>query len=103
MIRVRNYVRQDETEGAVLTCPNCGSPDYLGENVTGWREVRLPLRHVGEDVLARGAGSVYDEEHESFFCSGPQCNTETPIRASQLVPLGQGTQVEQDPNQERLL
>jgi hypothetical protein len=75
-----------------LACPNCLSPDHLGENVLGWRRCGPPRLVDGELVVpAADAESssfgrdVYDAERVSFFCSNSGCDVDSPIRDSELV------------------
>lgn len=79
---------QSERPGNLLACPQCLSPNWLGENVTGWRELKKGYpRMVDGEVVARGDGSVNDAEHRSFFCSNKGCNVDEEIPACDLIQI----------------
>lgn len=92
--------------GNRLACPDCLSADFIGENVSGWREiqgVRMVDGKIKVDV--RSFERVEDAEHDSFFCSGPKCNVDRPIFDHDLVQIDhEGKPVpRQPPEQERMV
>jgi hypothetical protein len=76
-----------ERPGNLLACPNCLSPDFLGENAEGWRGVRTARMVEGRIVVNLTESRVYDAERTSFFCSNEKCDVECELRDRELVQL----------------
>jgi hypothetical protein len=93
-----------ERPGNRLACPRCLSPDFLGEYVTGWRELREMPRMVDGRVWFSSEWRVEDPEHMAFFCSNHGCNVDEEIPERRLVQLDRDGQpvVKQPAEQETL-
>jgi hypothetical protein len=75
--------------GNRLACPECGSAEFIGENVSGWREIAGAWMTPGGVIMPeRPFGKVEDPEHDSFFCSGPKCNVDRELSVREMVQLG---------------
>jgi hypothetical protein len=91
-------------QGNKLACPRCGSGDYLGENVEGWRGVDDVRMVDGRVRVTRQTTSVEDAERVSFFCSNRGCDEDCEIHERDLVQLGSdGQPLPAIPGQEKLL
>lgn len=76
-----------EKPGNLLACPRCLSPDYLGENASGWRGVRQARMVDGRIVVDLQESRVHDADRDSFFCSNRGCNVDEGIPEGRLVQL----------------
>lgn len=80
------------------------SPDFLGEYVTGWRELRDMPRMVDGRVLFRADRTTHDAEHMAFFCSNRGCNVDEEIPERRLVQIGRdGLPVVKQPTEQETL
>lgn len=73
--------------GNRLACPNCLSPDHLGENAVGWRNVRSARMVAGRVVVDLKERTTHDAERVSFFCTNKGCDENEEISDRRLVQI----------------